>query len=413
MRERRPGQLLVGVSVRALAQSAARAGYRCVSVDAFGDRDHRAVVDELRRPRPDGDGSGEGGGGLAAALTALATGAPGEELTYGAPFENHPRLIEQLSRGRRLLGNPPPRVAEARRPERLASAAAAIGIPGPAVRSAPPPPGDRRRWLRKPLRGGGGHGVGFASAGGGGDGPHYYQEWLPGRPVSILFLGDGRDARLLGVTELLAGDPELGAPGFAYCGSLWPARPDVPIEPARRLARGLTERFGLRGLNGVDAIVQGGRIRPVELNPRPTAAMELLEEAAPTPLFAWHRRACAGSLPGVDLVPAPGRRVRGKAIVRAPGPLRAPAAERLGAPWAADLPDPGRRVGTGQPICTVLAEGEGHADCLRELRSLARRAVRACEREDPGGRSDRHGRPREREEAVTERGSTREREVGT
>ena len=41
-----PGRiLLAGVSTRALAESAVRAGYRVVAVDAFGDADLRAVAE--------------------------------------------------------------------------------------------------------------------------------------------------------------------------------------------------------------------------------------------------------------------------------------------------------------------------------------------------------------------------------
>ena len=40
----RPGVLIVGVSTRALAVSAARAGYRVTAIDAFGDLDLRGAA---------------------------------------------------------------------------------------------------------------------------------------------------------------------------------------------------------------------------------------------------------------------------------------------------------------------------------------------------------------------------------
>ena len=53
MAERRPHVLIAGVSTRALAVSAARAGYRVTAVDAFGDADLREVAEVLPL-RPDG-----------------------------------------------------------------------------------------------------------------------------------------------------------------------------------------------------------------------------------------------------------------------------------------------------------------------------------------------------------------------
>src|SRR5262245_27806249 len=88
--------LLAGVSTRALAQSAARAGYRVSAVDPFGDVDLRAVA-EVVRLRPFGaDGVARVARSVAASLVA-----------YTSNLENHSAAVAELARGRRLLGNSP------------------------------------------------------------------------------------------------------------------------------------------------------------------------------------------------------------------------------------------------------------------------------------------------------------------
>src|SRR5207245_11417241 len=50
-----PRVLIVGVSTRGLAESAARAGYRVVAVDSFGDLDLRACADAVSVARTGGE----------------------------------------------------------------------------------------------------------------------------------------------------------------------------------------------------------------------------------------------------------------------------------------------------------------------------------------------------------------------
>ncbi|MDQ3428018.1 MAG: hypothetical protein M3477_09335, partial [Gemmatimonadota bacterium] len=64
----RPHVLLAGVSTRALAVSASRAGYRVTAIDAYGDLDLRAVAQVI------GIHGNRGYSALAAAGAARASG---------------------------------------------------------------------------------------------------------------------------------------------------------------------------------------------------------------------------------------------------------------------------------------------------------------------------------------------------
>lgn len=412
--------LLAGIAVRPLAQSARRAGADAASVDLFGDRDHRRAVPVLSLRDVGADDYS------ARALVELSRRVEAGEVAYGADLENHPDQVARLAAGRRLLGNPPEVLRQVRDPFRLAAVLRGADLAVPSVRRHDDPPGPAAGapaasgeapggWLRKPLRGGGGHGVRPWRPGDTVGEDAYVQQRIRGLPVGILFLADGTRARLLAATEMLVGRAAFGADGYAYCGSLLrlaagragpPGAPAgrFPWGRARELAARLAADFGLRGLNGVDAVLSSdGTLWPVEVNPRWTASMELLEPgpgdldaATGTTLFEAHRRACGGELPdtpvpsvpeilrrwarlgpGVD--PVRGREagdrppVVGKAIVRTREAARAPDLESVSGPVLADVPEVGERIPAGGPVCTVLAAGRDRAACLGTLEDAGAR----------------------------------------
>ncbi len=70
----------------------------------------------------------------------------------------------------------------------------------------------------------------------------------------------------------------------------------------RRLSAAVAAEFGLAGVNGIDFISRGGRAYAVEVNPRWSASMELVELAYGVSVFGAHAAACAhGQLPDFDL----------------------------------------------------------------------------------------------------------------
>ena len=80
----------------------------------------------------------------------------------------------------------------------------------------------------------------------------------------------------------------------------------------RRARPGAGGEFGLVGLNGVDFIARRGVPYPIEVNPRYSASMELIERAHGSIMFEIHSRPSRGFLP--TSLPAQ-RWIQGKAIV--------------------------------------------------------------------------------------------------
>jgi predicted ATP-grasp superfamily ATP-dependent carboligase len=295
-----------------MAVSAARSGWTVTAADAFGDLDLRACATVLIARGPGGRFDP-----MAAALAARRTSAT--YTAYTSNFENYPDAVAALARGRRLLGNTPAALRRVRDPLGLMRSLRRLGLETPSTRaSAPGTPLDReRRWLLKLRHSGGGHGTTAWRPGARVARHQYLQEHIAGIPGSVVFLADGRRAHVLGVSRQLVGRAEFGAHGFRYCGSLMGPALFPGDEALRRrtdvLAAAVARTFGLVGLNGLDFIARAGMPWPIEVNPRYSASMELLERGAKLSLFMLHADACAGGLPG-RITPSFDR-VHGKAIV--------------------------------------------------------------------------------------------------
>lgn len=364
--------LVVGVSTRAIAESALKAGSEFVTLDYFGDRDQRERVENYSLQRDFGKPFS------AEALLEASRELEFDSVAYIANLENHPEVVQELARRGELLGNPPDVLRHVRDWRQMRQACREEGIPCAVTLLA----GEERdadsefQWLSKAIRSGGGHSVHFWDGEPLGE-ERVLQRYITGRPASAAFAADGDNCVVLGLSEQLIGLMQLGARGFTWCGNLLPLPlPDEHrgafVEEIEAMATQLTRRFGLRGVNGFDFIVtneDGGCPRPclVEVNPRYTASMELLERAYGLNIFSVHLEALSGRLPGFTLMLQPAGPYLGKGIVFARRNLTIP--ETMGGTECGrrDIPFSGDRIKAGHPVCTVLAEGDRRDSCLSKL----------------------------------------------
>jgi predicted ATP-grasp superfamily ATP-dependent carboligase len=134
--------------------------------------------------------------------------------------------------------------------------------------------------------------------------------------------------------------------------------------------------FPLVGVGCIDFVAAGDELHPVEVNPRWSASMELVERTRGLSMFRVHADACTrGVLPEFDLKQASLAAAYGKAVVFARrdivvGDTR----DWLADPSVRDIPRQGDRIGAGQPICTVFAVGADDASCHATLVERAERA---------------------------------------
>lgn len=352
--------ILIGASVRAMAHSALRAGFRPLCVDLFADRDLQAVapchsipIDEY----PHG-------------LGAVFDKFPHVPWLYTGGLENYPDLIDKWSRQSILYGNTAETLQRVRDPLALAKLMRDHGVRYPAIG----PTSEKKRWLLKPIHSTGGAGIRFWH-GETLEPDEYGQEYLPGVPISAAFLCDGHKSWLLGTTRQLIGEPWLNAPLFHYCGTIGPFS-DVASDTWQCVADAL-QASQLVGVVGVDALWHNGEITVLEVNPRYTAAFEVLEYTLGISTLESHGL-CFGHM--VDLPPVTGDRPHfvGKAIYYASEAMTLPddgpwndELRKPFDPWRlpmyADLSPPGTLFQPGDPVMTTLVDGKNPGECLEKL----------------------------------------------
>jgi uncharacterized protein len=351
--------LLVSASGRALAQSAARGGLPVVVLDLFNDLDVRALAVASRSVA-----ARSGKFDARRLLAAAQLMCPPDRcsgLVYGSGLEGRKKLLGQLAQGRTLFGNDPGTVAQIKDPVHFFALLDSLGFAHPESRLHPP--ADFSGWLVKRIGGAGGSHVKPASSRHRARPGRYFQKLQSGRTLSVLFAADGRDARVIGINEQWTAGIAQCAPycyGGAVSGVALPG--DTPARLATLLGR-LVRATGLIGLNGLDFILDaGGEPYVLEINPRPTATIDLYDADFAGGLVALHLRACRGELR--DIAPTHGSRAH--AIVYAAEALRVP--DRMQWPqWCTDIPESGSIVPAGAPVCSVHA----HAASSTQARDMA------------------------------------------
>lgn len=360
----RPRVLLIGASVRAAAWSALRAGFAPCALDLFADAD-LAMIAEVhpwsQRERVLAATVGMPRVAVSDAVLAERRDASGRGDWFAPDDWDAARDLTPLARS---------------------------GLPWLQTRTvtADGPWPDDGDWFVKPIVSGGGQHV--VRWKGGTPRPHaagpvMLQAAATGVPCSALYLAELGRAELLGTTRQLVGlSPPALAP-FAYHGSIAPLEfPPAVMETLRQIGAVLAP--AQRGLFGVDFLWDGETPWPIEINPRYTAAIELLEWATGRALFAEHVRACGGVLPNASH-PArePAGRMLGKRILYAATSFiaRDPACwlarrDPWSIPFVADLPTVGTRFEPGLPVCTVYATGMTSAEVEGKLTRRAKRIRR-------------------------------------
>jgi predicted ATP-grasp superfamily ATP-dependent carboligase len=367
-----PTLVLAGRSVRLMAEAASHDGYRVIALDAYGDADTLRVAS---RWLP----IGTAGRGLDAQRTLAALESLTDEpdllgWVAGSDFECEPELLARAAQCLPLIGTAPGDVARLRDPALFFDALDHFDLPHPEVRLAAPakPEG----WLRKLGCGSGGWHIRRAGDKFCSDPSRspYYQREQAGRPMSALFIGNGRGARLVGISDLIV--RPLGALPHVYRGAVGPV--ELPFEQLAQVQGAidrLTAHFSLRGLASLDFLVTDAGISLLEINPRPSGSLALYFGL--WPLMRAHVEACLHHrLPLLPVAPT--------AMVHGTELLLARTAFTLDAAQAAalalrkdchDLPAAGDRFEPGDPVCTLSA-CDASAAAVRQGLDTQRRALR-------------------------------------
>ncbi|MEW7999546.1 MAG: ATP-grasp domain-containing protein [Candidatus Thiodiazotropha endolucinida] len=353
--------LVLANSGRAIAESAHRGGYRVTLIDGFCDQDTLAVADCW--PITQGFSNLD----VEIFVKEIASLFPDNPcgVVYGAGLEESTSLLRRLSEFCHLFGNDPSVLELLCRPQRFFSLLDRLQIAYPDVSLTAPYSATERSWLIKRAASCGGQGVAYFSPEyAATDSACYYQRFIPGQVMSVLFIADGKGHHTIGYNTLGIAGSGVPAP-FLYSGAIGQAcLRDVVRSQVELAVIKLVSELGLRGINSLDFVHNDASIFVIDLNPRPTATLDLYEHLLPDGWIKRHIAACCGELPEVpNNDPAV---MHGHQIIYAPRNIEIP--NKMSWPqWVSDRPPAGNRIVEGQPLCSLYAKGANATEVEAEL----------------------------------------------
>jgi len=373
--------LLIAPSTRALAESARRADYDFFTIDYFGDADQKRICknyslkhefkEELCIEN------------LVKHAKELNKGKIDFTHTVGSCFENYPELVEELERKCIVLGNSAEVLRKVRDWGYFFKTVKSLGISAPENEIANIKEVKKRKkitenknFIVKPLRTGGGHNICSASelssASFEKNEKVLLQEFIEGKAASGIIAASEEESIFLGATKQIIGTPFNK---YKYTGNIAPLDEKKSVlKQMEDASLKIAEKFKLIGVNGIDFIVKNGEVFVIEVNPRITGAIEVVERAYKVNLIDIHIKACLNTLPKLKIIKP--KMFYGKKIIFAEQNLnfKLKKVQR----FVKDVPHYNERIEARAPICTVFASGETSEKCranLEKRRRLIRRAL--------------------------------------
>jgi predicted ATP-grasp superfamily ATP-dependent carboligase len=363
-----PDLLIFGASARAAAFSALRAGLHPWCADLFADTDLAVRCPVVRIP-PER---------YPHAFLDLLDTAPHAPWLYTGGLENRPALIAKMARRAPLWGNDRRVLQRVRDPFFIADLLARQDLPVPEVRRVENGAPAKADWLVKPRAGAGGVGIqrwhseiALSQA----PGRLYLQEFIEGEPCAAVFVAFPQETRLVGITQQLVGTSWLHAPAFSYCGSISFTPSAELTQRMQQMGDVLARGCDLMGIFGVDFILRDGVPYLIEVNPRYTASVEVIEHATGVAALALHRAVFDAAIKDSPWRTAD-RGCVGKAILFAPETVVFPhegawRSSPISLPAFADVPAAGEVIPAGRPIFTLLVRDVDPVKCVENLQRRA------------------------------------------
>lgn len=388
--------LVIGLDVVSLAASARSAGYHIYAVDYFGDQDLKRVCNEnlsLITQR-----QGQTCGYLSKHFDPKALLKLAKELfekkkidaaLLSSGLDDSSDVLLELNDFIQIIGNSPQTIRKVRSKMEFFKQLKCLGIPHPRTAVAENFE-EARKMSRdigypvvvKPTWGFGGVGIRKVKN------AHelklvfreifpfsqriLIQEYISGIPASVSLISSADAALILTLNKQLLGMPELGQKEpFGYCGNMVP----LPMKTTTKkmcddIAEKIASHFNLVGSNGIDLVISKKGIPHVmEVNPRFQGTLECVERVLAMNIVDAHMKACLqGTLPTI-------RRKSMNFCVR----LSLYARQRSVAPdlnafeEVRDIPLPKVIVEEGEPLCSIVIEGQTRISSFRRAKMIAER----------------------------------------
>ena len=386
--------VVVGFSARSAAQSAKRQGFEVIAVDACADRDLVSQCQKHYRlddPRwPD----------------VLNASHPGVPLLLTGGMEHRTRWVDHCHSVANRGGPDGKQLSAMRSLENWEKWAVSSDLGWPATFrkiedfTLFPNRLSGSDWLLKLCNSAGGIGViDLTNAVLLDDQWHvkpteaYFQKRLPGVAIGITFLSSEFGSTLVGAAAAWTPDTKPTTPRYLYRGSYGPIPLiDEQIDRLERFAGIVGRESGLLGLWQADFLLHHGSLTLLEINPRWSASMEILDVCLDLRLVEMHyecicktlspavftqfeMKACTRAKESIECM-------MGKLVVYAPHGFTVSQAQSdhwWVNRWEcdmntlrnrcqfADIPLARTEVAIGDPILTVLTSGRSHESILCDL----------------------------------------------
>ena len=333
-----------------LAQAAKKAGLKPLVIDLFADLDTQGYAVAFKKIPSLAEEH------LIPALDYLIERYAVAQVIYGSGFEYYPESLRYLGSRLLVLGNLPDTFVKLHDKPAFFSSLDKLNIPYPEVCFVAP--NSAEVWLVKPMQGQGGLGIKRYHLKDSTESAVYWQKYQAGTQHSMLFLADGKEVQVIGFntqwTVRLNENQEFIFSGIINSCDLLNGQQELITGWLKKLA----PVFALKGLNSLDFILAGDKSLVLEINPRPSASMQLYD----ADLLNRHIKASQGELtdyhPHIDYM--------GYQIVYAEQDVIIP----NGLVWpngCMDLPESGIICRKGQPICSIIAHQNGADSVMNEL----------------------------------------------
>lgn len=352
--------LLIAPSTRAMAESAKRAGYNFVTLDFFGDADQKKICEnyslnhEFRE-----EYSIEN-------LFKHSRNLKFTHVIYGAGFENHPEIVEKFEEIAIVLGNDSKTIKKVREWHAFSKSLKKRGILSPETKLLPLEDArefvsSNKGWIIKPVKTGGGHSIydsrtlDVIKEDKELEDKVLVQEYISGKPVSST-IAVSEESVCIGSAQQLVG---AHFNKYRYAGSIAPL--DAGAELLEELSCEIGEIFKLKGVNGIDFILSDEPY-VLEVNPRLTGSMEVIEKAYKLNVLDLHVKACLGEK--LKIKKTRPRIFYGKKIIYAERDIKF----KIKAPnFVKDIPHFNEPIKANSPICTVSGAERTARACRKDL----------------------------------------------
>ncbi|WP_347989456.1 ATP-grasp domain-containing protein [Methylomonas sp. AM2-LC] len=331
--------LIIAQSARMLVQLAVAAGYYSIAVDCFADMDTLQLAMSCKRVNDLSLAE------LKPAIAKLQKHHTFNYIIYGSGFEAFPESLEFLAAQGLLLGTAPLVFQRLLDKPDFFKQLTQLGITYP--HSLFCKPIETKNYLFKPFYSQGGQEIRFISVtDDAAINMGYWQQYLPGQPMSVTFLACNNQFRILGYNHQWT--HAIDDQEFLFAGVANGA--ELSLQNQALLSRVLEKLlpvYSLQGLASLDFIVLDEQCYLLEINARPPASAQLYG----ADVFNWHMQACLGSLPTLSTqatTPCAYQIVFAAFTIQIPDDIQWP-------DWVHDIPAAGVIIGKGQPICSIIA----------------------------------------------------------